>query len=276
MSLVNTKKGEGDRKFTPDVSRQFIDQIVSSSDRAKKLSATCIDAMLSTHPATLGYPGPDSLSQYYIGADGITSGEISIVGALMEKKGLEQENTRIKKVASTDSDDGTRFEILQAAVESDESPTYVGTKNNVNAWLVRGDHQEDLKRVVECLDHAVDLVSNDLQKKSITHTKKSFVTGNMADYREAMKAWVQDKSPAVEAIFGFVEPYRDPFGTRTEFEGIVTLKDAEASKALEELVASAQQFIARLPWVTPTLDHDNGPFENSKFDAPTFTSSSNR
>lgn len=35
---------------------------------------------------------------------------------------------------------------------------------------------------------------------------------------------------------GFVEPYRDPHGTRAEFEGLVAISDAEETKALQRLV----------------------------------------
>ena len=85
---------------------------------------------------------------------------------------------------------------------------------------------------------------------------------------------MKDIKPAVETQFGFIEPYRDPFGVRAEFEGLVALVDAEETKLLTKLVENSARFIRRLPWagVSNGENDGKGPFEKDLFEAPDFTS----
>jgi dipeptidyl-peptidase-3 len=76
----------------------------------------------------------------------------------------------------------------------------------------------------------------------------------------------------VESILGFVEPYRDPFGSRAEFEGLVAVVDEEETKVLSQLVAGSATFVRRLPWVGEYEDGGKGPFERDLFEAPDYTS----
>ena len=80
--------------------------------------------------------------------------------------------------------------------------------------------------------------------------------------------------PRVENIFGYVEPYRDPYGIRAEFEGLVAISDPEETRALTKLVEHSATFIRRLPWADgDSLENDGkGPFEKALFEPPDFTS----
>ena len=79
--------------------------------------------------------------------------------------------------------------------------------------------------------------------------------------------------PDVETIIGFVETYRDPYGVRAEFEGIVAISDPGGSRALDTLVKRSQEFVSRLPWVQGVAgDGKNGPFERDHHVAPGFSS----
>lgn len=92
-------------------------------------------------------------------------------------------------------------------------------------------------------------------------------------YKESQRTWVKDVAPVVENIFGFVEPYRDPFGTRAEFEGLVAIVDREGTKVLTRLVEESSKFIKLLPWAKGCSENDGkGPFEKSLFEPPDFSS----
>lgn len=97
----------------------------------------------------------------------------------------------------------------------------------------------------------------------------------METYRDSQKIWVKDRNPAVEIILGFVETYRDPYGVRAEFEGVVGIVDADETKVLAKLTQNSTKFIRRLPWASGYKEDENrgmGPFERDLFDPPDFTS----
>ncbi len=67
----------------------------------------------------------------------------------------------------------------------------------------------------------------------------------------------------METNIGFIESYRDPFGTRGEFEGFVAVVNRELSRKYTLLVDNAVEYIKMLPW---------GPdFEKDTFTKPDFT-----
>ena len=76
----------------------------------------------------------------------------------------------------------------------------------------------------------------------------------------------------VENILGFIEPYRDPAGIRSEWEAMIGIADADEIKKLKNFVDSSTTFIRQLPWAVKGVNDGKGPFEKSLFEAPDFTS----
>jgi dipeptidyl-peptidase III len=100
---------------------------------------------------------------------------------------------------------------------------------------------------------------------------ESFSTGSLEAYRKSQETWVTDVSPRVENILGFVEPCRDPYSVRAEWEGVVCISDPDETSKLKALVDGSSKFICMLPWAVPGENDGKGPFEASLFQAPDFT-----
>ena len=236
--------------------------------------------MLSTTPATLAL----THSTYYPGSIKITLEEISAIARVMEDFGLEPENTRLRKGMDGDQ---TVYEILQASSQTNaelrkhlkgsaqpidilHSPSLNHTQN-ATVRLLRGDHLAEMAKVCEHLLKAVRFSANDLQTRFIMDYLESFTTGSLEAYRRSMKNWVQDCYPRVESILGFVEPYRDPYGARCEWRGVISISDPHETAKLTALVENSTKFIQTLPWAQAGCNDGKGPFEKSEFKAPDFS-----
>ena len=166
--------------------------------------------MLAETPNGLGPAGPFTQTTYYIGEECLKSREdISIISNLMEDISVLPENTRLRK-----HENG--YDVLQASVEEDERVIKgIDESSTIDqVRLVRGDHKEVLRRVCHYLHKAMQYTSNPTQQRMLDKTYNSFLTGDLEAYKDAQRVWVNDKTPAVETVIGFVEPYRDPLGVR--------------------------------------------------------------
>jgi dipeptidyl-peptidase-3 len=264
-------QGSGDQKFVPNVSPDVLNKLVSKSSKLRKLYEEISASMFSTPPFSLGYPGDLAQSAYYPGPSIISKDEIGLVSQALEERCIFPENTRIRKVEL-----GTPiFEVLLASIEKDsqaEEFTLPGSKGLVR--IIRGDHSEELAQICSSLTQASKYAANETQRVFLSQYIESFRTGSLHAYRDSQRTWIRDKIPRVENIFGFVEPYRDPYGTRAEFEGLVAISDTEETKALTRLVEHSATFIRRLPWAEGgSAENDRkGPFEKALFEPPDFTS----
>ncbi|KAI4120527.1 MAG: hypothetical protein LQ338_006955 [Usnochroma carphineum] len=189
----------------------------------------------------------------------------------MEDNGVLPGNTRIEKVI-----EGAHvvYKVLQASVEiassdlSFQSPQLAGPVR-----IVRGDHCDELASICNSLEQASHYAATPAQQTFLKQYQQSFQTGDLELYKESQKTWIKDCAPVVENSFGFVEPYRDPFGARAEFEGIVAISDREETKVLTRLVEESAKFIKRLPWAKGCSENDGkGPFEKTLFEPPGFSS----
>ena len=75
-----------------------------------------------------------------------------------------------------------------------------------------------------------------------------YESGEDADRIAYDVAWVRDQTSTVDTINGFIEVYMDPRGTKGAWEALVYYTNAEKTRKIEALAASAQWFEDRMPW----------------------------
>lgn len=218
-----------------------------------------------------GFPGRTAQSTYYPGELEISRNEIVAVSKTLEQNNVLPENTRLRKREHSRK---VYYEILQASnTLPSKSKSFHVNGLNSDVYVLHGDHAAELEAVCSELEQASDYAANERQEQFLQKYIESFKSGSLGAYRESLRVWVKDVTPRVENIFGFVEPYRDPFGVRAEWEGIVAISDQEETARLQLLVENSAKFIRRLPWAQGSSENDGkGVFEKALFEPPDFTS----
>jgi dipeptidyl-peptidase III len=247
-----------------------MEKIFSISRFTSELFGQVADAIFAEQPSSLGYPSDVAHSSYYPGELLISREEIAAVSKTLLDKSISLENTRISKKFSGNK---VVFDVLQGSGTVHSQPLELQGPNSEFIRVVQGDHSRELSLICNCLEEARKYAASALQAEIISEYQESFRNGDIQVYKQSQVSWVQDVKPAVETILGFIEPYRDPFGARAEFEGIVAMVDSEETEVLSLLVSESTTFIRRLPWAQNSEENNGkGPFERDLFQPPDFTS----
>lgn len=254
------------------MNKESLRAVASTSKQAGTILASIEEPMFATQPSSLGFPGDKTQSAYYLGDHKLSPDEISHVSQCLEANSILPENTRIQKILE---DDKVVYQVHQASIEKETGSQHTFEMPNLKGTirLVRGDHCNELSAIHDSLEEAVKYAKNLRQQQFIREYQKSFRSGNLESYKASQIIWIKDTNPSVENIFGFVEPYRDPYGIRAEFEGLVAISDRKETELLSQLVENSSRFIRRLPWADGATENDGkGPFEKALSEPPDFTS----
>eukprot|EP00747_Dinoflagellata_sp_TGD_P165708 gnl/TRDRNA2_/TRDRNA2_187394_c0_seq1.p1 gnl/TRDRNA2_/TRDRNA2_187394_c0~~gnl/TRDRNA2_/TRDRNA2_187394_c0_seq1.p1 ORF type:complete len:838 (-),score=237.02 gnl/TRDRNA2_/TRDRNA2_187394_c0_seq1:60-2573(-) len=258
----------GDRKFIPRIPSETFEAIlfkhakklkvrgkkkaVEDLWKAVKVAVYSLDAKSKN----LGKPH-EAVSTYYIGD--VTSEDVEFISKFMEEKKLEAWNTRLAKDAEGN------LEIRCAAFEKGNMAVKV-EKHDFQGRSVKvryGDYGNLLGPVVDHLKSAMAYTANATQKEMLKCYAEHFSTGELQKHKDSQIAWVKDVGPAVETNIGFIENYRDGYGERSEWEGLVSAVNRDQSKKFDDLVSKASELIPKLPWPKE--------FEKDVFQRPDFT-----
>ena len=109
-------------------------------------------------------------------------------------------------------------------------------------WKIGGIYSPALEKIAAELEKASAVAENDLQKQYIATLIEYYRTGDLRLWDKYNIEWVQDTLGTVDFVNGFVEDYTDPRGRKGSWEGLVNIKDHEASERTEILSENAQWF----------------------------------
>ncbi len=109
-------------------------------------------------------------------------------------------------------------------------------------YRIGGLYGPALEKIVSELGKAMEVAENDTQKKCISLLAEYYRTGDLKLWDEYNIEWVNDTLGTVDFVNGFVEDYNDPLGRKATWEGLVNIKDHEASRRTEIISENAQWF----------------------------------
>lgn len=110
-----------------------------------------------------------------------------------------------------------------------------------------GLYAKHIQRIVQELRAAETYVTIKEQRESLRLLISYYESGELADFDKYSIAWLRDLDGAVDFINGFIETYQDPLGIKGSWEGIVELRDKEASRRTQLLSERAAWFEANAP-----------------------------
>ncbi len=114
-------------------------------------------------------------------------------------------------------------------------------------WLVKpGLYAAELTRVVDYLTKAIPYAAEG-QAEYLRKLAEFFTTGDPKTFDEASIAWLK-QDPAVDAIIGFIETYKDARGRKGEWEGLVYYTDRNLTGIMKSIADNAAYFEQRAPW----------------------------
>ncbi|XP_028565742.2 dipeptidyl peptidase 3 [Podarcis muralis] len=268
-------KSFGDTKFVPNLPKEKLKQLLWASqafaDHPKEMEALwgrCAERMFSLEPTQkhLGLCGQGT-STYF--SANCTTEDAKLAQDFLDSENISAYNTRLFK---TKVDDKVNYEVRLASVLSDDSQLDADMSAKIKCFefggcfftVTRGDYSPLLEKVVENLKKAQRHTANPTQAEMLSHYVASFTQGSIVAHKEGSRCWIRDKGPIVESYIGFIESYRDPYGSRGEFEGFVAVVNKAMSAKFARLVAAAERLLEELPWPRA--------FEKDTFLKPDFTS----
>ncbi|CAL1573218.1 unnamed protein product [Knipowitschia caucasica] len=268
-------KSFGDTKFIPNLPKDKFKALISASQAFQEQpaemkalwdSCACLLYSLEDKQKQLGL-GNKGITTYFSGNCGLEDAEVA--QKFLDSKKLSAYNTRLFK-----KEDGGKicYEVrLASAVKQEcavngECESCCGTFcfGDKDFTVTRGDYAPLMEKVSFNLQQAQSCAANENQKKMIENYRRSFTLGSVDAHKEGSRYWIKDKGPIVESYIGFIESYRDPFGSRGEFEGFVAVVNKAMSERFAKLVSSAEVLLPELPWPKE--------FEKDTFLKPDFTS----
>ncbi|PTQ38966.1 hypothetical protein MARPO_0048s0075 [Marchantia polymorpha] len=193
----------------------------------------------------LGMP-PGGTSAYY--SPNITLQDVNLVSEWMRQANIEPWNTRIfKKESSVNSDTLPEYDVRIASSLDFPIETY-NFENKCIINIVRGDLKEELHDVVEHLKQALVYADNDCHREMVKCFIDYLQTGSVDFHKRSQLLWLNENDPSLEINIGFIETYRDPTGSRAEFEGFVAFVNKARTKQFGELAKKADVLLSSLPW----------------------------
>ncbi|KAJ4930185.1 hypothetical protein JOQ06_019191 [Pogonophryne albipinna] len=228
-------KSFGDTKFIPNLPKDKLKALVKASqafqDQPAEMEAlwdscSCLLFSLEDRQKQLGL-GDKGITTYFSGNCSLEDAELA--QKFLDSKKLSAYNTRLFK---REKEGKACYEVrLASAVQKDcavegECETSCGSFNfeDKEFTVKRGDYAPLMEKVSFYLQKAQAYAANENQRKMLEEYARSFTSGSVDAHKEGSRYWIKDKGPIVESYIGFIESYRDPFGSRGEFEGFIAVE----------------------------------------------------
>ncbi|MEO6814989.1 MAG: hypothetical protein ABI172_13740, partial [Ginsengibacter sp.] len=109
-------------------------------------------------------------------------------------------------------------------------------------WKAGGMYSASIEKIIGWLEKAITVAEDAEQKTALQLLVQFYKTGDLSTFDQYSIAWVKDINSRLDVVNGFIEVYDDPLGKKGSFEGIVSMKDLDATKKIKAIADQAQWF----------------------------------
>jgi len=109
-------------------------------------------------------------------------------------------------------------------------------------YKVDGLYSGALEKMVYWLEKANTVAENDEQAAHLKLLIEYFQTGDLNTWDRTNLAWINSTEGDIDFILGFIEVYGDAIGYKGAFEGVIEIKDFQASEQMQIMSQNAQWF----------------------------------
>jgi dipeptidyl-peptidase-3 len=109
-------------------------------------------------------------------------------------------------------------------------------------WKLGGMYSPAIEQIIYWLEKACEAAENNLQRAALNKLTDFYKTGDLKAFDDYNILWLKDIDSVVDTVNGFIEVYGDPLGYKGSYEGIVSIKDSEATKRIKSISDYAQWF----------------------------------
>ncbi|MCL5030785.1 MAG: dipeptidyl peptidase 3 [Bacteroidetes bacterium] len=222
------------KKILPEISTEYFRQLISNSDQ--KLFPVeeneTINQFIEKLTPLIFFPNIDSQR---VNLNPNTDVIKSSAGNFYEGLSQKEVEEYYKKVVDKNNPTPISYGLNSKLVKENG-------KIIEKRWKAEGMYSPAIERIIYWLEKAVSVAENEIQKSTLLKLAEFYKTGDLKLFDEYNILWLQDTDSRVDTVNGFIEVYSDPLGYRGSFEGIVSIKDLEATKRMKAISDQAQWF----------------------------------
>ena len=246
-------------RFTVYAKRVFFSNGIHHHYAEDKILPTCSREYFRSLMEATGTPDADELLEVIYNPDifprrksSDAGSDIVLGSAVTFYDGVTREEADRFYAAIADPDDSEPVSYgLNRRLVKDSDGTI-----REETYRIGGLYSAAIEKIVGELEKASAVAESELQRQYIASLIEYYRTGDLRTWDKYNIEWVQDTLGTVDFINGFIESYTDPLGRKGSWEGMVNIKDHDASLRTEILSANAQWFEDNSP-VDPRFRKEN-------------------
>ncbi|WP_329903252.1 dipeptidyl-peptidase 3 family protein [Porphyromonas pogonae] len=163
-------------------------------------------------------------------------------------------------ITQKEAEEFYNYQRLHPQPETKDTPSSYGLNSRLEkdenenlferTYQIGGLYSKALSRITVHLGQALHYCQTEEQSRAMKSLIDYYNTGDLQLYNDYCISWLRDTVSTVDYINGFTETYSDPIGLKGSWEGLVHIRDIEATERTQKISQNAQWFEDHAP-----IDH---------------------